>query len=66
MAINRMLDYIHALDNAMTEIRQACKKMGMEVADTPLPTIEIYDIDSDGKNVTTQNGEKDQGAGKEG
>ena len=67
MAINRMLDYMHALDNTMTEIRQACKKMGMEIADTPLPTIEIYNIDSEGKKSNDRDDTQGSGGtGKEG
>ena len=57
MAINRMLDYLHALDNAMSDIRHACKKMGVDVAETPLPTIEIYDIDSEDKKIAGDDNE---------
>jgi len=46
VAVNCMLDHIHALDNAMEDMRQACKKMGVEVPGTPLPGLDVYDIDS--------------------
>ena len=36
IAVNCMLDHIHAMDNAMAEIRQACKKMGIEIHKTIL------------------------------
>jgi len=49
IAVNCMLDHIHAQDNALAEIRQACKKLGIEVADTPLPELDMYNIDSQDK-----------------
>ena len=51
IAVNCMLDHIHAMDNAMAEIRQACKKMGIEIPATPLPELDMYDIDSQDNNT---------------
>lgn len=55
IAVNRMLDHIHALDSAITEIRQACKQLGIELKETPLPELDMYDIDL--KNKNEKNGE---------
>ena len=67
IAINRMLDYLHALDDAMVEIRHACKKMGVEVAVIQLPTLEIYNIDSNGKkNIKDDQSTVDKSPDKEG
>jgi len=52
IAVNCMLDHIHALDSAMENIRQACKKLGVEVEATPLPELDIYNIDSEDKNIS--------------
>lgn len=60
IAIDCMLDHIHALDNAMTEMRRACKKLGIEVTATPLPTLDMYAIDSKGKNNDQEGATQEQ------
>ncbi len=48
-AVNCMLDHIHAMDEKLEAANAALKKMGADVDVSPLPELELYDIDSVGK-----------------
>lgn len=44
-AVNCMLDHIHAMDERIEGINGALKQLGAQIDVSPLPELEIYDID---------------------
>lgn len=49
-AVNSMLDHIHAMDGKIEELNVALKLLGADVDVSPLPELDLYNIDSEGKN----------------
>lgn len=45
-AVNCLLDHIHAMDGKMEKMRKEFNKIGGEIDATPLPGLDIYEIDS--------------------
>jgi len=45
-AVNCLLDHIHAMDAKMEKIRKEFNKIGGEIDASPLPELDIYEIDS--------------------
>jgi len=48
-AVNCMLDHIHAMDGKIEELNTALKQLGADVDVSPLPELDLYNIDSEGK-----------------
>lgn len=59
-AVNSMLDHIHVMDGKIEELNVAVKQLGAEVDLAPLPELDLYDIDSDGKKTEEKRTESEQ------
>lgn len=45
-AVNCLLDHMHAMDSRIDELSQGMSGLGVEMSDTPLPELDVYEIDS--------------------
>ncbi len=58
-AVNCLLDHIHAMDQKMERMQEEFKKLGAEIDTSPLPDLEIYEIDSVEHNKKKEENDKD-------
>lgn len=45
-AVNCLLDHIHAMDKRMDNITKELNKLGADIEESPLPELDVYEIDS--------------------
>lgn len=56
-AVNTLLDHIHAMDVKIENISKAINQLGVELEETPMPELDVYQLDSNEESPKDQDSE---------